>query len=363
MHTTSTFNEDGHMQAAHNILANAIREIQNERAKDIALKRRKQPYIQLFGDAKPSESIQKHEIPGLGVAAIFVYGSKTEIVDVPIKQYKEYDRSQKAAKAVELNEWLRRKRENKELSIIGFMNTLDQNAAARLGLDLIEELPDTRIEKHYEQYRLYFGKEHIDFAQAVALVYYMFTVSFAIQRVALSLSEEHREHIIALLDRFPDASKGDFEPERKAPITQGMKFLQFLKANAETFTGIEAENKANGIMYRADTLEGWKRNDKDEWRDPKTHPHFTLVDWLVAAAIAHRFPEEFVNEFKTTKLGRKERNAEDTQEALEDLYQEFKKHNIYEIADEKTLGMIRSEAKRWKVSEEAKQFIYDRAVG
>lgn len=351
------------MTTAHNILANAVRKILIEQAKEAALKRKKEPYVRLFGDARPSESIQKHELPGLGVAAILIYGNGTTIVDVPIKQYKDYDRSQKAERAIELKEWMKKERAQKNLTIIGFMNTLDQNAAARLGLDLIEELPNTRVEKHYETYRLYFGEEHIDFAQSVALVYYMFTVSFAILRVALSLSEEHREHIITLLDRFPDASKGDFEPGKKAPTTQGMKFLQFLKANAKSFTGIDAENKANGIMFRADTLEGWKRNDRDEWRDPKTHPHFTLVDWLVAAAIAHRFPEEFVKEFKTTKLGKKKRNAEDTQAALEDLYQEFKKHKIYEIADKQTLGMIRSETKQWEVPEEAKQFIYDRAVG
>lgn len=351
------------MTTAHNILANAIRRILNEQAMEAALKRKKQPYIRLFGDAKPSESIQKHELPGLGVAAILVYGDETAIVDVPIKQYKEYDRSQKAERAIELKEWMKREREKKNLAIIGFMNALDQNAAARLGIDLIEELPDTRVEKHYEQYRLYFGEEHIDFAQAVALVYYMFTVAFAILRVALSLNKEHREHIIAILDRFPDASKGDFEPGKNAPTTQGMKFLQFLKANAKTFSGIDSDNMANGIIYRVDTLEGWKCNNGEEWKDPKTHPHFTLVDWLVAAAIAHRFPDEFVKEFKTTKLGTKKRNAEDTQEALEDLYQEFKKHTIYEIADERTLDMLRSDTKQWEVPEEAKQFIYDRAVG
>lgn len=347
----------------HNILANAIKMILNEQAKETLRNKQKEPYIRLYGDAKPSESIQKHELPGLGVAAIFVYGKDTTTVDVPIKQYKDYNRSEKAGKALELKEWMKGEREKKNLAIVGFMNALDQNAAARLGLDLIEELPNTRIEKHYDQYRLYFGEEYIDFAQAVALVYYLSTVSFAILRVASSIDEAHREHMIALLDRFPDGSKGKFVPGKKAPTTQGMKFVHFLKANAKTFVGIDAENKASGIAYRPDTLEGWKRKVGEEWRDPKTHPHFTLVDWLVAAAISHRFPEKFVEEFKTTKLGKKKRNAEDTQEALEQLYQEFKKHTIFEIADERTLGMIRSDTKQWEVPNKAKQFIYKRAAG
>jgi len=229
----------------NNILANAIKKVLSEQAIQPALKRQKEPYIQLFGDANPSESIQKHELPGLGVAAILVYGDGVTIVDVPIKQYKEYDRSKKAEKAIALKVWMKEEREKRHLTITGFMNALEQSAAARLGLDLIEELPNTRVEKHYKKYRLYFDEEHIDFAQAVALVYYMFTVAFAVQRVAHALHEEHREHIIAILDRFPGASKGKFEAGKKAPITQGMKFVLFLKANAKTFTGIDADNKAN----------------------------------------------------------------------------------------------------------------------
>ncbi|MCB8745725.1 hypothetical protein LHU53_02260 [Rhodoferax sp. U2-2l] len=347
----------------HNILASAIINIFNEQAKEAVREKKKEPYILLYVDAKPSESIQKHELPGLGVAAIFVYSKDAKTVDVPIKQYKEYGRSEKAAKALELKNWMKAERERNNLTIVGFMNALDQSSAARLGLDLIEELPDTRIEKHYNQYRLYFGNEHIDFAHAVALLYYMFTVSFAILLVALSIDEAHREHMIALLDRFPDESKGGVVPGNKSPTTQGMKFMHFLKANAKTFTGIDAKNKASGIAYRLDTLEGWKSKVDEKWKDPKKHPHFTLVDWLVAAAIAHRFPEKFVEEFRSSKLGKKKRNAEDTQEALEQLYQEFKKHKIFEIADERTLGMIKSDKKQWEVPGEAKQFIYDRAAG
>lgn len=156
-----------------NILASAINTIFNEQVKATLRKTKREPYIRLFVDAKPSESIQKHELPGLGVAAIFVCGMNTTTVDVPIKQYKEYDRSEKAEKALELKDWMQAEREKNNLTIVGFMNALDQSAAARLGLDLIEELPDTRIEKHYDKFRLYFGNDYIDFAHAVALLYYM----------------------------------------------------------------------------------------------------------------------------------------------------------------------------------------------
>ena len=87
------------MDMKHNILASAINTIFNGHAKATLRETKREPYIRLYVDAKPSESIQKHELPGLGVAAIFVYGKGTTTVDVPIKQYKEYDRSEKAAKA------------------------------------------------------------------------------------------------------------------------------------------------------------------------------------------------------------------------------------------------------------------------
>jgi hypothetical protein len=163
------------MDMKYNILASAMDTIFRDQAKATLRVKKREPYIRLYVDAKPSESIQKHELPGLGVAAIFVHGKDTTTVDVPIKQYKEYDRSEKAAIALKLRDWMQAERENNNLVIVGFMNALDQRAAARLGLDLIEELPDTRIEKHYDQYRLNFGNEYIDFSHAVALLYYMFT--------------------------------------------------------------------------------------------------------------------------------------------------------------------------------------------
>ena len=195
-------NNDWMREKGRNVLADAIKRVIAQRS--AALKKvEREPYIRLFSDAKPSESIQKHDLPGLGVASIFAYSRTSTVVDVPVKQYKEYNRSEKAEKAIELREWMEGEREKDNLVIAGFMNVLTQQAAAKFGLDLIEELPSTRVENHYEGYRLYFDEEHIDFAQAVALIYYMFTVSFAVLRTASSIEEVHRGHIIALLDRFP----------------------------------------------------------------------------------------------------------------------------------------------------------------
>lgn len=333
------------------LLADAIKKALRESSRKAPLN------VRLYVDAKPSEAIQRHELPGLGVAAVLPYNNREEIIDVPIKQYKECKPHQKADKAREMIEWLKTEREERDLSIVGFMNALSQEAAARFGLDLIEELPDTRVEKHYGKYRLYFGDETLDFAQAVALVYYLFTVSFAIQQVTRFLKDEDKKNIVALMDRFPGTEKGGFVPGKSAPETDGMKFIKYLKANAETFTGIDETNRKGGTFYRPSTLEGWRRSKKEDWKDPKLHPHFALVDWLVVAAIAHRFRDEFINDFK------KPRYAEDAANALDDLYKEFKEFTIFEIANEETLAHIRSSGKKWEVPEKAKQFIYDRAVG
>jgi len=41
-----------------------------------------------YADAKPSESIQKHELPALAVAVAFPYKPGEEVLNLPIKQYK-----------------------------------------------------------------------------------------------------------------------------------------------------------------------------------------------------------------------------------------------------------------------------------
>ena len=110
-------------------------------------------------------------------------------------------------------------------------------------------------------------------------------------------------------------------------------------------------------------MEGWRPTGKGEWKNPKTHPHFVLVDWLVASAIANRFPKEFLVEYRKSKHGKKGCNAEDALEALEALYQEFKMHQIFEIANDETLGHIIANDghRKWEVPEDAREFILNRA--
>ncbi len=57
----------------------------------------------------------------------------------------------------------------------------------------------------------------------------------------------------------------------------------------------------------------------------KDHPHFALVDWLVAGALANSFKEEFVAEYPN------KRRADRTANALVELYEEFKNFTVWEI--------------------------------
>ncbi len=93
-----------------------------------------------------------------------------------------------------------------------------QVAAATIGLELIEELPNTSVERHYDTYRLYFDDEYIDFAQAVALEYYFFTISFGILRAGTRIPPKHRKLFLAM-DRFPGAETNDAEPGEPIPPT------------------------------------------------------------------------------------------------------------------------------------------------
>jgi hypothetical protein len=59
-----------------------------------------------FADAKPSEAIQKHSLPGLAVAVVFILNQVEAVLPVPVKQYKDYKPGQKDKRARELAEWL-----------------------------------------------------------------------------------------------------------------------------------------------------------------------------------------------------------------------------------------------------------------
>jgi len=312
------------------------------------------PYC-LFADAKPSESIQKHELPGLAVACILAIKEGKEMLDVPIKQYKDYSAHNKANRARELTEWLRDERDQ-GLIISGFSLERTQKAAARFGLDLIEELPDTHVETHYQSYRLHFGNEKIDFAQAVALIYYNLAVSFAILYASNHAPAENKRFLV-FMDRFPGASPGQMEPGQTAPKTQGMKFVEFIRERSPTGIGIDKENATRDIKYQSTTLEWWRRSPDDEYKEGKTHPHFSLADWLAGSALARAFEKEFVDSYPVKS------KAEDTAKALIELHKEFKNFSIWGIGDDATLDHIVSSEKQWVIPDDARKFILSRAEG
>jgi hypothetical protein len=310
----------------------------------------------LYADAKPSEAIQKHELPGLAVVCVMPHKVGEPILNVHVKQYKDYDSAQKSDRARRLTEWLDSKRDE-GLAMAGFSLARSQKAAARYGLDLIEELPNIRVEPHYDSFRLYFDNEAIDFAQAVALVYYTFALWFAVLRAGLKVPPEHR-NLIVFMDTFPGASPGKLRPGQHAPKTPGMRFIEFMRAQSKTAIEIDKENsKKAKIHYTYTTLEWWRPSKKGNWKEGKTHPHFTIVDWLAAAALAHEFKAEFVESYPN------KRKAEETATALSKLYEAFKKFDIWSIADDNTLGYIVSNEKEWLIPDDAREFILSRAVG
>lgn len=307
----------------------------------------------MFADAKPSEAIQKHELPGLSVACLLPIMEGKEFLDVPIKQYKEYKPRNRVNPARALKEWLAEERE-KGLIIAGFSLSRTQTAAARFGLDLIEELPDTRVEPHHNSFRLFFGDEPIDFAQAVALIYYNFAMNLAILRASCHAPEGHKKFVV-FMDRFPGASAGDIPRGQRVPTTQGMKFIQFIREHSKTAIEIDKTNAESGIEYKSKTLAWWRPSPEEEWITGKGHPHFVIADWFVAAALAHEFEQEFIETYPHKPTG------EGTAKALIELFHEFKRFSIWSIADDNTLAHIVSNEKQWTVSVEAREFIMSRA--
>ena len=312
----------------------------------------------MFADAAPSEAIQPHDLPGLAVACLLIHQNGVPIVNVPlVKQYKDWNPKTRDVAAVELTRWLADQRENCGLTIAGFSVARTQQAAARYGLELIEELPDTRVEEHHGKFRLHFGDRHVSFSQAIALVYYNFPLNMGILRAAKKINPEMRQ-ILVLMDRFPAASSGNLQPGERSEMTPGMHFMRFLRGNTATSIGIEKNNSEMGISYEMSTLDWWRFNAEDPEDKPgKKHPHFTLVDWYVASSLAHEFPDEFVSSYP------RQAKAEVVKNALCDLYDEFKKFDIWSIADDNTLDHIRANAdgKHWTVPDDARDFIMNLA--
>jgi len=305
-----------------------------------------------YADAKPSESIQKHEIPGLAVALAVPYQAGEDVLGVPVKQFKNYKRKKKADRARRLSQWLATEREQ-GLVLTGFVHAHTQVAAATLGLELIEELPNTHVDRCGDAFRLFFGDEHIDFAQAVALGYYFFTISFGILRAGTRIKPEQRQLFIAM-DRFPGADTEGAKPGQRIPPSQGEKFIEFVQRRSRTGIGIAENNKSINLSYRLGTLDWWKKKGGTTWRKGKTHPHFVLPDWLAASAIAREFGEEFVATFPNEKTGN------EAVEALRELHTVFKTFDFWSM-DANVLQHIRADEGLWRVPADAREFVISRA--
>ncbi|WP_068818078.1 hypothetical protein [Phormidesmis priestleyi] len=305
-----------------------------------------------FADAKPSEAIQKHSLPGLAVAVVFILNQVEAVLPVPVKQYKDYKPGQKEKRALELAKWLIMQKQ-RGLFLTGFFHAHTQVAAATLGLNLIEELPRTYVQPHYNTYRLFFGDECIDFAQAIALMYYFLTINFGTLRAGMCLKPEDR-NLHLLLDRFPGEGTKSAIQGQPIPLSQGAKFIQFIRRYSSTGLGIEVENSRANIRVEFANLDWWIEKDGDLPKEGKSHPHFVLPDWMAAAAIAHEFHNDFVATFKNLKHG----NA--AADGLEEVYNAFKSHDLWSL-DENVLSLLRPQEKLWHVPDNAREFIMARA--
>jgi hypothetical protein len=305
-----------------------------------------------FADAKPSESIQKHELPGLAVAVLFLKHPRHLILDVPVRQYKEYNQRKKGEIANQLSKWLiDHKKEGLEIS--GMVHAHTQIDAAFYGLDLLEEIPKISIEKHFSTYILNFDKNKIDLSQAVALQYYLLTLQFGSLRAGLQFNPNVRNLFIEM-DRFPGKDTNKTIPGRKIPQSQGNKFLDFIQKETATGIGIDNQNASKGLKISWGTLDWWRVEACEKWRPGKNHPNFVLTDWLVCATIAHEFREEFIAQFQKNEYGIA------AADGLSELYKTFKSFDIWSIGSN-VLSYIKATEKLCNIPDEARKFIIERA--
>lgn len=303
-----------------------------------------------FADAKPSEAIQPHQLPGLAVAVVFPVKPGKEIIDVPIKQYKDYPSKTKGNAARKLAGWLLEEWP-KGLQLTGFFQVADQSAAALSGLSLLEELPNTRVEPHFDTYRVYFGNDHVDFAQAVALEYYEFTINLGVLRAGLSLPPQFRKLFVAM-DRFPGRSPDGVSPGRAVEPTQGAKFLDFVREHSATGQHIRSENETQSLSVKLGTMDWWRPNGHEAWQEGKSHPHFVLADWLAAAALAESYPDDFAASFGKRRYGT------DAVDGLVELHAAFKHFDLWSMTD--SAGYVKGATRMWTVPDDAREFLFDR---
>ncbi len=236
-----------------------------------------------------------------------------------------------------------------DLVLTGFFQVDTQVHAANLGMDFLEELPETRVEAHYATFRLYFGEDHIDFAQAVALEYYFLTINFGLLRAGLNLRPEDRTLFVAM-DRFPGKSPDNAVPGQQLPATQGSKFLDFIRRRSSTGIHIEQENSTINMTTNLGILDWWKPRNELEWRNGKSHPHFTLPDWL-AAALADAYPDEFA----ASSSFKKPEEGADAVAGLTELYKAFKLYDLWSATG--VAPHLQPAERRWTVPTDAREFI------
>lgn len=305
-----------------------------------------------YADAKPSESIQPHAIPGIAVAVVFPYCRGNKEITPPLRQYKDYSQRQKATKARHLIDWLEEQRKE-GLRLAGFSNTHTQQKAALMGLDLLQELPDSNVVPDYDSFRLNFGSHTIDLAQAVALQYYLFTIEIGILRAGTLLPQTQR-HLRVLMDRFPATRPSDPTPGQPLPATPGQRLLQFTKSRASTWREIAKENQSIGLCSEFASLDWWQPDEGAAPRKGGTHPLFALPDWLCAAALADEFPDEYALSFNRHQVGLK------ATEALSELFAAFKEFDIWSMT--KAVDHIVASETHWTVPDDVRDFIFDRAA-
>lgn len=310
-------------------------------------------FLKGYADAQPSESIQNHSLPCLSVSVVIPFLEFDDILVPPVKQYKDYTQKNKAACADKLANWLFDWK-NKGLKIAGFTHAHNMDKAARFGMKFIEELPNASVEKHYQSYRLFFEKDHIDFPQAVALQYYFFTINLGALRAATLLKQESRRLLI-LMDRFSGEKVYDKTPENPISITPGLKFLNYIEKKSKSGISIADKNRSINLELRFTTLDWWKWRGQNEWKEGKTHPHFVLSDWLAAASSASQFPNEYCACFKNEKFGIK------AVKSLTTLYSVFKSYDIWSMEDN-ALDFIGPMEQLWEIPQVAKDFIISRTT-
>jgi hypothetical protein len=237
------------------------------------------------------------------------------------------------------------------LHLTAFLLVQDQVAAATYGLDLLEELPTTRVESHYDSYRLFFGSDHIDISQAVALEYYEMAISLGVLRAASMVPLEYRT-LCVMMDRFPGQSPECAIPGESVASTPGARFLHFVRQHTATAQHIQREQSALGVNAVLSTLDWWQRPGSTQWQAGKTHPHFVLPDWLAAAALAEFYPDEVASSFPNASAGA------DAVSGLRELYTAFQRFDIWSLTG---VEMLKSGSKHWSVPDAVRTFVLNRA--